>query len=143
MKKLLFLAAVCSTMIWMNCDDCRFVDCEPNDTLVINYINADSTNLLVGNDSISFTPLLANPSQQPGVYLLGSATSNADLYVKVDETLAGFVIQLEALPPDTLKIVTEPAADDKCCDKKVNLKQVVYKNQTYDITNFSKFYIIK
>lgn len=143
MKKLRFLAAVCSTMIWMNCDDCRFVDCEPNDTLVINYIAADSTNLLVGNDSISFSPILADPSQKPGVYLLGAATSSSDLYVKIDETLAGFVIQLEALPPDTIQVVTEPAADSECCDKKVSLKQVVYKNKTYDISNFSKFYIIK
>lgn len=143
MKKLRFLAAVCSTMVWMNCDDCRFVDCAPNDTLVINYISADSTNLLTGNDSISFTPILTDPSLRPGVYLLGAATSSTDLYVKIDETLAGFVIQLEALPPDTLQIVTEPAADEQCCDKKVNLKQVVYKNNTYNNNNFSKFYIIK
>lgn len=147
MNKLLILLSLCGSTLWMSCDDCRFVECAGNDTLVINYINADSVSILGGHpyfqDSVSFTPFLADPGKPYTVYLFGSTPSATAMYVKIDENLTGFVLQLDTLPPDTVYIKTVVAAESKCCDRQAELDKIIFRGSTIDLANFSRFYIIK
>jgi hypothetical protein len=147
MNKLLFLLALCGAAFWISCNDCRFEDCEGNDTLVINYVNQDSMSILGGNpyfqDSVLFTPFLVDPTRPYTVYLFGSSSVATEMYVKIDENLAGFVVQLDTLPPDTVYIKTVAVAESKCCDKKVALEKVIFRGESFDLVNFSRFYIIK
>jgi hypothetical protein len=142
-QKLIFSLAFCSTIGWISCDNCRLVDCEGNETLILNYINADSTQLLTASDSISFIPLLIDNSRPVTAYLLSSGASSGELFVRIDENLTGFVVQLNVLTPDTVYLQTQPAPDSECCDKKVALEKVKLNGVEYPASNFSHLYIVK
>jgi hypothetical protein len=86
---------------------------------------------------------LADPGKPYTVYLFGSTPSATAMYVKIDENLTGFVLQLDTLPPDTVYIKTVVAAESKCCDRQAELDKIIFRGSTIDLASFSRFYIIK
>jgi hypothetical protein len=147
MNKLWLVPALCAVFLWAGCDECRTVECAGDNILILNYINADSVSILGGNpytrDSVSFQPILTNPGSSLSAYLLGSATSVNDLFLRIDNNITGFIIQLDTLPPDTVMLQTIVVPKGDCCEGEVQIDKATLRGHTYELDHLSHLYIVK
>lgn len=120
MRKTLLLSLLAILLISaVSCGKCFVSDCEKDDVRFVYYFSAtDSTDLIASGkyllDSLKVTTLKLNPNGTAPSY----EVSFTEKYIAIQATpnAAGYVLQLDTLPPDTLLVDVALTKDSDCCD---------------------------
>ena len=135
MKKLILIAFTISGLIAASsCSKCFTEDCAGNDIKLIKFASsADSTDLILTGkyllDSLKITPLLAAQGGPIPNYEI--TFSNPYLVaIEAGANTAGYVFQLDSLPPDTLLTIIGFDNSSKCCDGVHTFEQVILNGDT-------------
>ncbi len=127
----LLLSTVCLLAL-AACDDCRDSDCADGDyKFLIFQSEADGSDLILGGvyrlDSLRILPMLIDPSKPGARVQIDLDYKNA--YIMADANTAGYIIQLDSLPPDTLLATVAPSVGDDCCPSVTEFKTLVLNGQ--------------
>ena len=110
------------------CDDCRDVECADGDyKALIFQSKADGSDLILGGvyrlDSLRILPVLIDPSKPGARVRINLDYQNALIWA--DANTAGYIIQLDSLPPDTLLATVGPSVGDGCCPSVTEFKTLL------------------
>lgn len=134
MNKLILSALLvsCLSAAW-SCSKCFVGNCPYDDTKIIQFISkTDSTDVfasgMFNRDSLTITPLKLYAGGPAPTYEI--STDPFFVVIDASENAAGFVFQLDSLPPDTLLTVVGYAKGDKCCDGVDTFEKVILNGDT-------------
>ncbi|MBK9013992.1 MAG: hypothetical protein IPM82_07835 [Saprospiraceae bacterium] len=139
MKKFILLAFTISSLIAASsCSKCFTEECPGNDIKLIKFASsADSTDLILTGkyllDSLKITPLLAS---QGGIIPNYEITFSNPYIVAIEAgaNTAGYIFQLDSLPPDTLFTIIGFDNSSKCCEGVHTFEQVILNGDTLSNT---------
>jgi len=131
-KPWLLLSAACLLAL-AACDDCRNVECADGDYKALVFQSkADGADLILGGvyslDSLRIVPILIDPTKPGARVRINLEYQNALIWA--DNNTAGYIIQLDSLPPDTLLATVGPSVTDQCCGSVTEFKTLTLNGLT-------------
>ncbi len=106
----LFAMTACNPL---KCDECPDADYKA----IIFYSKTDSTDIINSGqyflDSLRITSILIDASLPGPTIQINTDYQYA--FISASKNTAGYIIQLDSLPPDTLLVTTQQSDGDGCC----------------------------
>ncbi|MCU0346956.1 MAG: hypothetical protein MUC59_08425 [Saprospiraceae bacterium] len=104
-----------------SCNNCRNTDCAVGEDLNFRFFSAaDSSDLILSGtyavDSVSIIPILIDSTNAVGkIKVEDQGGGYYHAFAEAHRNVAGYIVQLDSLPPDTLLVETATSDGEDCC----------------------------
>ncbi|MCF8243779.1 MAG: hypothetical protein K9J37_02315 [Saprospiraceae bacterium] len=135
MKNTLIILAVVS-MLGLYACECNKVDCRGTDNVFLYFLSkTDSTDLINSSqyelNSLKITTIFeGSTGSQPRILIASDYPGSYTAAVPASRNVAGYIIQLDSLPPDTLLTTVGVSTGSKCCSGVTFFEQLILNGDT-------------